>query len=122
MPPFMTFMKDPWPGVQIGGRFPIHIWPRHLTWAFEWYDTTKQLVLRRGVPWFYVRFEGEDPSRPTRLVEAEMTDALRGYVESISAVTNYVSRTFSLFETARSRRPRGLLVPKRKPTASDLRP
>jgi hypothetical protein len=114
MPPFMSFIKDPWPGVQIGGRFPINIWPRSLTWAFEWYDTTRNLILHRGQPWFYVRFDGEDPTRPTRLVEAEMTDALQSYITSIAAVTNYVDRTFSLFDTARSRRPKNLLVPKKR--------
>jgi hypothetical protein len=114
MPPFMSYARDPWPGVQIGGRFPINIWPRQLTWAFEWYDTTKNLVLQRGQPWFYVRFDGEDPTRPTRLIEAEMTDALRCYVSSIDGVTNFVNRTFSLFDTARSRRPKTLLVAKKR--------
>ena len=29
-------------------------------WAFEWHDTTKDLILRRGEPLFTVRFEGPD--------------------------------------------------------------
>lgn len=36
----------------ISGRFPIHIWPRHLMWTFEWHDTSQDLVLTRGQPWF----------------------------------------------------------------------
>jgi hypothetical protein len=114
LPPFAHYAKEPWPGIEIGGRFPIHIWPRHLMWAFEWYDCSKDLVLRRGDPWFYVRFETEDPSRPVKLVEAEMTEPLRQYLNSVSTVTNYVSRTFSLFETARQRRPKTLLLPKQR--------
>jgi len=114
LPPFAHYAKEPWPGVEIGGRFPIHIWPRHLMWAFEWYDCSKELVLRRGDPWFYVRFEAEDPSRPVRIVEAEMTEPLRQYLNSVSTVTNYVRRTFSLFNTARERRPKSLLLPKKR--------
>ena len=29
----------------MGGRFPVHIWPRPLSWGFEWHDVTKPLVL-----------------------------------------------------------------------------
>lgn len=71
MPPFLDYNESAWPGVLISGRFPTHIWPRQLMWAFEWHDTSKDLILARGSPWFYVRFEAHDPSRPVRLVEAE---------------------------------------------------
>src|SRR5262245_15276755 len=96
----------------IGGRLPIHIWPRHMMWAFEWMDPSQDLILRRGEPWFYVRFETQDPSRPVRLIEAEMTPELREHLNGLTGVTNYVNRTFSLFGTARERRPKTLLVPK----------
>jgi len=43
----------------------------------------------------------------------EMTDALRAYTNGMRGVTNYVSRTFSLFNTARARRPKSLLTPKK---------
>lgn len=112
LPPFNHFAATPWPGLLIGGRFPIHIWPRHLMWAFEWHDTRRDLVLRRGEPWFYVRFEATDPSRPVRLVEAEITPTFREYLAGLTAVTNYVNRTFSLFDTAKQRRPKKLLTPK----------
>jgi len=114
MPPFVHYQNVPLPGVMIGGRLPIHVWPRPMMWAFEWFDTSRELVLRRGEPWFYVRFETHDPSRPVRLIEAEMTPDLKQYLTGLSAVTNYVNRTFSLFETAKSRRPKTLLVPKQR--------
>lgn len=110
MPSFYHYRQQPLPGVMIGGRFPIHDWPRVLMWAFEWYDTAQDLVLKRGEPWFCVRFETEDPSRQVRLVEAEMTPEFSQYLKGMDAVTQYVSRTFSLFPTARSRRPKQLLV------------
>jgi hypothetical protein len=110
MPAFGFYRDPPYPGTVVPGRFPVHIWTRALIWAFEWYDTKKPLILRRGEPWFYVRFETFDPSRPVRLVEAEMTPELREYANAINGVTHFVRRTFSLFDTARSRRPRKLLV------------
>lgn len=112
VPPYLDFIDPAWPGVPISGRFPIHIWPRHLMWAFEWHDTTRELVLSRGQPWFYVRFETQDPARSVRLVEAEMTPGLERYIEAIGGVTNYVNRTYSLFERAKKRRPKTLLVKK----------
>ena len=112
LPPYLEHIDHPLPGLMICGRFPTHIWPRHLMWAFEWHNTKKDLILRRGAPWFYVRFEGEDPSRPTRLLEAEMKPDVREYINSITGVTNYVKHTFSLFDLARQRRPKTLLYRK----------
>lgn len=112
LPPFYHYNPNPWPGLLIGGRFPIDVWPRTLVWAFEWYDTSKDLVIKRGEPWFYASFETPDPTRRIRMVEAEMTPALREYCDGMKGVTNFVSRTFSLFDTARERRPKTLLVPK----------
>jgi hypothetical protein len=109
LPPLIYYHMNKWPGVMVGGRLPIHIWPRQMMWAFEWFETNRPLSLRRGEPWFFVRFETEDPSRPVRLFEAEWTDELREYKTGISAVANYMNRTFSLFKTAEARRPKTLL-------------
>ena len=112
VPPYLDFIDPAWPGVPISGRFPIHIWPRHLMWAFEWHDIAKDLVLARGQPWFYVCFETGNLTSRVRLVEAEMTQDVERYIEAISGVTNYVNRTYSLFERAKKRRPKTLLVRK----------
>jgi hypothetical protein len=112
LPPYNHYRRDPLPGLLVPGRLPVDIWPRHLMWAFEWYEIDKPLVLRRGEPWWYARFESTDPARPVRLVEAQMTPELREYMQGISSVTNYVSQTYSLFATARARRPARLLVEK----------
>ena len=114
MPPITQYNMNAWPGVMIGGRLPIHIWPRQMMWAFEWFEPSKPLVLKRGDPWFYVRFETDDPSRPVRLFEAEMTPELRSYREGLSGVANYMNRTYSLFKTAESRRPKQLLKRKER--------
>ena len=81
-------------------------------WAFEWHDVTKDIVLRRGEPLFYVQFEAAGPERAVQLVEAERTAELAAYMEKLSGVVNYVSQTFSLFKAAEEMRPARLLVPK----------
>jgi hypothetical protein len=111
LPPFIHYRPQQLPGLLVGGRFPIRDWPRHLMWAFEWHDTSKLIELKRGEPWFYAKFETMDPGRPVRMVEAEMTPELQGFIKACSGVTNYVGRTFSLFEIARERRPQTLLSP-----------
>lgn len=111
-PPILHYTGDARPGIQISGRFPIDIWPRPVQWAFEWHDTSKDLILRRGEPLFYVRFEGPDPAAPVRLVEATKTPELESFMASISGVTEIVGQTYSLFKNARERRPAKLLVPK----------
>jgi hypothetical protein len=111
-PPFLHYNDVQRPGVQLSGRFPVDIWPRALMWAFEWHDTSKDLILKRGEPLFYVSFEGPDPSAAVRMIEAKRTQELEDYVDSITGVTEYVSQSYSLFKTARERRPARLLYPK----------
>lgn len=111
-PPFLHYSAASRPGVQINGRFPVDIWPRSLQWALEWHDMSKDLILRRGEPLFYVYFETPDPSASVRLIEAQKTPELTSYMESITGVTEWVTQTYSLFKTARERRPERLLFPK----------
>ncbi len=110
--PHLHYFPEPRPGVQMGGRYPTHIWPRPLSWGFEWYDTSKPLRLKRGDPWFYVSFETENPAAHVRLVEQEQTPELEKYLTSIVDVSNYVNKTYSLFGEARRLRPESLLKPK----------
>ncbi|MBV7397358.1 hypothetical protein [Mameliella sediminis] len=110
-PAFEYFRPDPLPGLMIGGRFPIHIWPRPLMWAFEWHNLEAPVTLRRGQPLFYAQFETLPQDRPVRLVEAEQTPELKTYLDEISGVVNYVNQTFSLFEAAEARRPQTLVSP-----------
>ncbi|RME98428.1 MAG: hypothetical protein D6773_14470 [Alphaproteobacteria bacterium] len=111
-PPYLHYPRHPWPGIQICGRFPIDVWPRLHMWALEWHDISRDLILKRGDPWFYVRFETPNPAAQIRLVEAERTPELLSYVDQITDVTNFVNQSFQLFETARKRRPARLLIPK----------
>lgn len=112
LPPFLSYGASARPGIMLAGRMPVHIWPRILSFAFEWHDASKPLVLRRGEPWFYVQFDGEDPTRRVRLVEAEMTVPLQSYIRGMTGVVGYVRRTAPLFRVAASRRPERLLTPR----------
>jgi hypothetical protein len=107
--PFLHYRPQPLPGTIFGGRFPIDVWPRPLMWAFEWWDVSQPLVIKRGEPLFYLQFEGDHPERSVQLVEAEMTDDLRTYLDHISGAVNYVNQTFSLFREAERVRPTKLL-------------
>ena len=109
LPAFNHYRDPALPGTMITARFPIHIWPRSLMWAFEWWDTSKDLILKRGEPWFYLRFEVTDPSRAVRVVEAELTPELKEYCSGLEGVVHYVKRSFDLFKVAEERRPKVLL-------------
>lgn len=114
MPPFHDYKASRWPGTVFGGRFQLDVWPRKLMWAFEWHDINQPLTLKRGEPWFYVRFEAQNPQRNTRLFEADWTPELEEYVRGVEEVTNYVNKTLSLFKTAQERRPANLLSKKQR--------
>ncbi len=111
---FLHHRPDPLPGTIFGGRFPIHLWPRQIMWGFEWCEPTKDLILKRGEPWFYLQFETLPQERPVRLLEAARTEALTAFERHVSGVTNYVNQTWSLFREAERVRPRRLLEPVRR--------
>ncbi|MEL6584905.1 MAG: hypothetical protein AAFQ36_13835 [Pseudomonadota bacterium] len=114
LPAFLSYKSNHLPGMMLGGRFPIDAWPRPLMWAFEWHDTNAPISLKRGDPWFYVKFETQRPDRKTRLFEAEVTPGLVEFCKGVDSVTNYVGKTFSLIPTARRRRPENLLIEKKR--------
>jgi hypothetical protein len=110
--PYMSKNMVDWPGLLIGGRLPISIWPRTLNWAFEWTNLDKDLILRRGHDLCYLYFEGASLRSRASLHEIEYTAELAEYRKGISSVPKFMSNTFSLFETALERRPKNLLKKK----------
>ena len=112
--PYMNETVLKWPGILIGGRFPINIWPRIMNWAFEWCDLSKDLILRRGDALCYLYFESQNLRSKIKIFEIEETEELVEYRKGISATPKYMSNIFSLFGTAEKRRPKKLLVRKSK--------
>ncbi|EKD92286.1 MAG: hypothetical protein ACD_29C00084G0002 [uncultured bacterium] len=112
LPAFLHYYQPELPGTTFSGRFPIHVWPRKLQWAFEWHDTSKDLILKRGEPWFVLLFETTDPTKHINMVPAEMTEQLKEFCSGLDNVTGFVNGTFSLFKTAMKRRPKVLLKKK----------
>ena len=108
---FMHYTKRPNPGTIFGGRFAITNWPRPLMWAFEWHDTSQDIILKRGQPWFYVQFETLPQDRSVSLIEAELTQDVQDFMDHTSAAVNYVNQSFSLFKDAGKARPEKLVVP-----------
>lgn len=111
--PYMSKNIVEWPGVFVGGKIPIHIWPRLLNWAFEWTDLSKSLKIKRGHPLMYVHFNTKHLVTRPNVFELEHTDALKEYQNGHKQAPKYVSNTFSLFENAAKRRPKKLLVKKK---------
>ena len=112
--PHMSSVYNKLPGMLISGRFPIHVWPRIMNWAFEWTNLDEDVVLRRGDHLCYLYFETEALRTKPNLFELELTDELVEYRRGLSATPKYMSNTFSLFETALKRRPAKLLHRKNK--------
>lgn len=110
--PFMSPEIVKWPGIMIGGRLPISIWPRILNFAFEWSDLDTDLILRRGHDLCYLYFETANLRTKPNLYELEYTEELKEYRSGLSATPKYMSNTFSLFETAIKRRPKKLMKKK----------
>lgn len=108
-PPFLDYKGDRWPGTVVTGRFRFDYWPRTLSWAFEWCDISKDLVLKKGEPWFYLLFEHDNPDRDIQFVRAKDTKELKAYREALTDVVKFVSNPFSLKERAMQRRPAKLL-------------
>lgn len=110
--PTMHYSATSWPGLVIPGEFPIRNWVRPLSWAFEWYDLRRPLVITEGQPWCYVRFFGLESSN-IKLARIEQTPEITNYQKEIKDVARFTNRTFDLMSRAAARRPERLLPPTR---------
>lgn len=98
-PPCSGYAPAPRPGVQVGG-----IWPRPLSWGFEWRDAEQLLRLRRDEPSVFKSFKIGKPAAHVRLVETEMTPKREGNASSIVDGSNYANKTFSMVADAKAHR------------------
>ena len=111
-PPYMHNSILNWPGNLISGRFPIHLWPRVLNFAFEWDNLEEDLILKRGDPLCYLNFTADAFNCSFKLVEITQTSEFIEFKKQIVATPKFVSNTPSLLNIAERRRPSKLVVPK----------
>lgn len=75
LPPLLEYNKVP--GVILAGTFSIRDWHRRYNWGFEWRDTSKNLVIKRGDPISYIRFNPVNRNDKIKLREIHMTDDIK---------------------------------------------
>jgi hypothetical protein len=110
--PWLHYHQPTWPGVAIAGAFEIRNWVRPLSWAFEWYELSRPLVIRAGEPWSYVRLIPASKSI-VKLARIERTSAIADLQKQVTGITNYTSNALDLIGRVEARRPARLL-PKRR--------
>ena len=62
IPPIFHMQKNPdlWNNIRmVAGKFNIYDWQRPLSYAIEWFDTSKDLIIKTGQPLFYIMFNSE---------------------------------------------------------------
>jgi hypothetical protein len=102
LPAFEDYAEtSKYPGMTIPGEFDIHAWHRQLNWSFEWWDTDKQLIIKRGDPVTYAKFiVNRDPTERVDLVKLKMTDQIYNAIMRTSNTPSFLRNTFKLFEKA----------------------
>lgn len=90
----------------IPGKFNIYEWQRPLNWAFEWYATKGDFIIKTGEPIYFVSFEAVDGGKigDVRLVKSEFSQELAKRVQQTRGVTSIRRGITPLFEAARQSR------------------
>ena len=103
--------NDNFPVNTIPGEFDIHAWHRAINWGFEWRDTTKPLIVKRGQPISYVKFVvHRDPTEKVELVKLRMSPQIENTLYRTSSTPAFIKNTFRLFEKARLMRPKKFIT------------
>ena len=80
------------------GQYPIDKWMRPLSFALEWVDTSLDINLRRGDPWFALEFRSRQSAEDKIVLsEIEEDGDLANRVLRNSGVTSYIKGTSKLF-------------------------
>lgn len=110
LPVVNTYEFNP-PGICICGEFDIHAWHRPVQWGFEWWDTNKPLIIKRGQPLYYVKFVvHKDPTEKVRLVRLKANENTTKPILRANNVSHFMGRTFDLFNIAKKYRPKKFIT------------
>jgi len=110
---FAHYRPTPLPGTIMGTRHPIHAWAQPLGWGFEWHDTGKDLILKRGDPLFYCQFEADGPDRSVQLNQIERTPEIDQWLTAMKDVSSRLDEAMTLLNAAETLRPENLLASKK---------
>lgn len=108
IPPFLEYNEIP--GIIAGGSFNIHDWQRPINMMFEWHDTSKDLIIKRGDPILYLKFTNQRRDSSISLEIIEPTDKIKKMVNECTgakAMTKGLSST--LMKEHGKRRPKRLI-------------
>jgi hypothetical protein len=108
LPPYLHYFAHGRPGIVLAGEFPIRNWPRPLSWAFEWRDSSKSLHVQRGEPLYYVSFELRQDVR-VQLERVSKSAQIEQQQKRIGGVTALVRNSLRFTEAAGQHRAEQLL-------------
>jgi hypothetical protein len=110
--PLATTLFEPaLPGLVLQGRWSIKSWIRPVNFVFEWWNTSSDLIIKRGQPILNVMFLAQDLDAKLTLVEAEETEDVIAMARGIQNISSYIRNVFSVLPTVVKSRPRRLVKP-----------
>lgn len=82
--PNMDAKSRTFPGRTIPGEFDIYSWQRKISYSFEWLDTSKDFIIEKGDPLYYIRFKSKKPSDTFKIIRIDETPELRRAIDRCS--------------------------------------
>lgn len=95
------------PGRTIPGEFDVYSWQRGLSFAFEWIESDRPLIIEKDDPLYYVRFHSTDPSDKFKIIKIDYTDELnKSRVRCENSKFFYKNNAWKLLNINRLLRPK----------------
>lgn len=97
----------------IPGRFNIYDWQRPLNWAFEWFPSAGDFIIKAGEPIYNISFDSPDGLDGQRLdlQRIELSPKLEERLQELRGVVSIKRGVSSLFEDARASRAAEKFIP-----------
>jgi hypothetical protein len=103
--PQSFYRKEPLPGVVIPSYLDIQKWTRPIQWAFEWRDINKDLVIKRGEPIQYIRFQGKNYNDVFKLKQLDFNEDMEAAVKRCKTMLPFKKNMLSLSDALLKKRP-----------------
>lgn len=106
-----NFYRPSLPGIVLQGRWNIKSWIRPVNFVFEWWDTSSDLIIKRGQPILNVMFHAKELDARVEFVEAQETQEVIEMARGVQSISSYIKNVFSVFPSISKRRPKRLVKP-----------